>query len=526
VTERVIARTICNRDCPDACGIVAEVEDGRVVTIKGDPEHPVTRGFLCYRTSRFLKRQYHPERLLKPLVRQGDRQIEIPLDEALDLAAEKLLQIKRESGPAAILHYRSGGSLGMMKLLADYFFEKFGPTSTKRGDICSGGGDAAQQLDFGHEDANDIFDLYNSRHIINWGKNIHVSNLHLIPVIKEARRRGATMTVIDPVRHRSEQLADRYLQIRPDGDLAFGLAVARILFESGGVSPRARSLCDHFDAFRALACARPLDDLLQECDLSLDDARQIASELADGPTAILVGWGMQRRLRGASHVRVLDALTTISGNLGVKGGGASFYFKRNGAFDFSFMNQTRPPRTLSEPLLGEEMMNAKDPPIRAVWVTCGNPVAMIPDSASVARAFERTEFSVVVDSFQTDTTRRATLVLPTTTLLEDDDLLGAYGHHFIAASRPVVPPPEGVLTDFEILQEIGRRVGLADVLVGTARDWKERMLARVAQKGATIEALERSPVKNPLVSDVLFDDQRVPTSTGRVNLIHQIPAVV
>src|SRR5436853_7225772 len=93
-------KTTCNRDCPDACGMIAEVEDGRVVALRGDPEHPITRGFLCYRTSRFLKRQYHQDRLLKPLLRRGDRQVEIPLDEALDIAADKLATIKRESGPA------------------------------------------------------------------------------------------------------------------------------------------------------------------------------------------------------------------------------------------------------------------------------------------------------------------------------------------------------------------------------------------------------------------------------------------
>src|SRR5215510_14466516 len=114
-------KTACNRDCPDACGMIAEVENDRVVALRGDPDHPITRGFLCFRTSRFLQRQYHPSRIVKPLLRKGDRQVEIPLKEALDLAADRLAQIEKESGAGAILHYRSGGSLGMMKLLADHF---------------------------------------------------------------------------------------------------------------------------------------------------------------------------------------------------------------------------------------------------------------------------------------------------------------------------------------------------------------------------------------------------------------------
>jgi anaerobic selenocysteine-containing dehydrogenase len=133
-----IRKTICNRDCPDACGIVATIEDGRVVRLGGDPDHPITRGFLCHRTSHFLETQYSPERLTSPLLRKGGDLVPVSWDEALDVAAERLLTIRRESGPAAIFHYRSGGSLGLLKAVTDAFFEQLGPVTVKRGDICSG----------------------------------------------------------------------------------------------------------------------------------------------------------------------------------------------------------------------------------------------------------------------------------------------------------------------------------------------------------------------------------------------------
>src|SRR5512143_4098490 len=163
-------KTTCNRDCPDACGIVATVADGRIVTIQGDPDHPVTRGFLCYRTSRFLERQYDPDRLTTPLVRSGGSLRPASWDVALDLIAERMLRIKTESGAAAILHYRSGGTLGLMKHLNDAFFQAVGPCSVKSGDICSGPGDDAQLTDFGEEDSNDLFDLLNAKTILIWGK--------------------------------------------------------------------------------------------------------------------------------------------------------------------------------------------------------------------------------------------------------------------------------------------------------------------------------------------------------------------
>src|SRR3954452_10176584 len=244
-----IRRTVCNRDCPDTCAIVAHVEDGRVTRIGGDPSHPVTQGFLCWRTNNFLPLQYHPERLTTPLLRGKP----VSWDEALDFAARELLRIRAESGPAAIFHYRSGGSLGAFKHLSDYFFSRFGPVTVKSGDICSGAGDAAQLLDFGEEDAHDLFDLLNSRNILLWGKNVVVSSPHTVPVLKESKARKV---LIDPVWNKTANLCDAFVQPRPGGDFALAMAVARVLFERNQVDPAAASYCDHLDEFRALACSR------------------------------------------------------------------------------------------------------------------------------------------------------------------------------------------------------------------------------------------------------------------------------
>ena len=141
-------KTICNRDCPDACSIVATVEAGRVTKLAGDPDHPVTRGFLCWRTNHFLGLQYGPERIQTPLVRTDSGDFEpISWDDALDLIANRLTTFRAQSGPASIFHYHSGGSLGILGHLVDRFFNLFGPVTTKRGDICSGAGEAAQVAD-------------------------------------------------------------------------------------------------------------------------------------------------------------------------------------------------------------------------------------------------------------------------------------------------------------------------------------------------------------------------------------------
>lgn len=511
-----LRKTLCNRDCPDACAIVAHVEGGRIVRLSGDPDHPVTGGFLCWRTNNFLPLQYSPERLRTPLLRGRP----VSWDEALDFAARELLRIRSESGPAAIFHYRSGGSLGALKHLTDYFFEKFGPVTTKRGDICSGAGDAAQLLDFGVEDSHDLFDLRASKNILLWGKNVVVSSPHLLPVLKEATARKL---LIDPVWHRTANLCDAFVQPRPGGDFALAMAAARLLFERGHADREAPSYCDHLDAFRSLAFSRTVPDWCAAADLQPDAADEIALRLHDGPTAILVGWGMARRTNGGATVRALDALGAVSGNLGIRGGGVSYYFWRRKAFDHSFIRGIpAAPRTILEPLFGPEVLAAEDPPIRALWITAGNPVAMLPESATVERALRTREFVCVVETWPTDTTRAATLVLPTTTLLEDDDLLGSYGHHWIGASRPVVEPPPGAKSDLQILQELSSRVGLAGLLEGTARDWKERILRKEA--GFTVQQLEEGGARRSALSaEVLFADRKFATPSGKVNLITHVP---
>lgn len=526
----VLRKTTCNRDCPDACSIVATVTDGRITQLGGDPDHPITQGFLCYRTSHFLNQQYSPSRITTPLLRNAQTGSLEPVswDRALSFAADALLRIRAESGPAAIFHYRSGGTLGMMPKVVDLFFEHFGPVTTKRGDICSGAGDYAQMADFGVEDSSDVFDLYNARSILLWGKNVWASSPHLIPILREAKKRGARLTLIDPVWHRTATLCDRTIAVRPAGDFALAMAVAQRLQQWGKWTPHAARFCDHLPAFAALCQQKSVEAWAQQADVSLAEVDHLAHALSDGgPATILVGWGMGRRQNGVAIVRALDALGAVSGNLGIPGGGVSFYFKRRAAFDTSFCRGTSA-RTVCEPLFGHDILAAQDPPIRAVWITAGNPVAMLPESHTTVQALKTRELVIVVDNWLSDTADLATLVLPCNTLLEADDVMGAYGHHYLGVARPVVPAPPDVKSDLEIVQALAERVGLSDVVAGSARDWQAKMIApRLQPHGVTLEQLEAGPVRSPLAPAVIFaptPGQPIPsgfcTESGRVDLIH------
>ncbi|MBI4954737.1 MAG: molybdopterin-dependent oxidoreductase [Myxococcales bacterium] len=515
--------TVCNRDCPDACAIVATVEGERVVALAGDRTHPVTRGFLCHRTHKFLARQYHPERITEPRLRRGGALEPVSWDEALDFAARRLGDIRSRLGPAAIFHYRSGGTLGMLPAaVSDRFFELFGPVTVKRGDICSGAGDAAQELDFGVCDSSDLDDLAHARHILLWGKNPFVSSPHLVPRLREARAAGAHLALVDPVHHRTASLCERHVQPRPGGDFALALAVGERLFARALCHPDAARYCEGLEGFRALCQSRSLAAWCELADVAPEDAEDLARRFGEGPTTILVGWGMGRRRNGGAIVRALDALALVSGNVGVPGSGASFYYRRRRAFVSPARGLAA--RTLCEPLFGREITEAKDPPVAGVWITAANPVCMLPDSHATAAALAGRELVVVADAFLTDTAALAHLVLPTPTLLEADDLCGAYGHHHIGVARPVVAPPPGVKSDLEIFQALAQRFGFGAELAGSARAWKERLLApELAAHGVDLATLERGAVRNPLAPQVLFEGRRFPTPSGRARLMTEVP---
>lgn len=516
-------RTACNRDCPDACSILVEVDgEGRAVRLQGDPDDPITRGFLCERTTRFLQRQYAPGRFTTPMVRREGALAPASWDEALDLAAERLLTLRERHGPESILHYRSGGSLGMLKVLADALFHRFGPVSAHRGDICGGAGTAAQELDFGICDSHDPSDLRHSRLILLWGKNVHTSSVHLLPLLHEARSRGCVLVGVDVVRTRTMDLCDIFIPVRPGGDFALAMGVAHRLFERGQAPEDLEDWADQAESYRCLAEARSVKTWAREAGVEIEQIDTLADLYGSvRPAAMLVGWGLGRRRHGGTTVRALDALAALTGNLGIPGGGVSFYHRRRAAFDLSFA-QGKPSRTFAEARLGPELV-AAEPPVRMIWVTAGNPVSMLPDSAAVRQGFQRAEFVVVVDTHPTDTTDLADLVLPTLTLLEDDDLLGAYGNHFLRVSSPAVAPPGEARHELEILQGLARRLGLAEVVAGTPEEWKRRLLRPVESDGVTLDRLALGPVRNPRAPHVLFEGRRFPTRTGRMELLEEAP---
>ena len=489
--------------------------------LQGDPDHPITQGFLCHRTSRFLDRQYDPNRITQAMIRRDKNSNDwetVAIEDALDLVAEKMLQFRDEFGPASILNYRCGGSMGMMKYVTDYFFQKFGPTTIKIGDICAGAGDWAQAMDFGTQDSNDFFDLLNAKTIFLWGKNVYVSHVHLLPVLKQAKAKGARIVLIDPIKHRTASLADRYVSIEPGGDAALAFGISRWCYENNNLDPNVAEYCDNLDQYFQLVQSRSTADWAAMAGLNETTLIELAQEYTNGPNTILLGWGMQRRRNGAAIVRSIDALGAVTGNIGRPGASVSFYFPRKGAFDLSFGHKSIAPRVIPEPILAQGIESANDPPIKMIFVSAANPVTNLPDSTATERAFND-RFTVVVDMFMTDTARCADVILPAVTMLEDNDLIGAYGHHYLNRLKPVVTPPGDAMTDYQIVQQLARRVAMSEHFEGDAEWWLRKMTEPLQKHGIKFESIGEDVVRNPDAANVVFADRKFPTASGKVNLI-------
>lgn len=514
--------TTCSRDCPDVCALEATIEGGRLVALKGVKDDPVTKGFLCPRTTRFVERQHAPDRIRTPLLKVNGEWEPITWDDALDLCAEKLRQAREVHGPASILHYKSGGNLGYLRSLINVFFEQLGPVTEKRGDICSGAGEWAQETDFGICDSSDHEDLYNASLIVVWGKNIHTSSVHLLPVVLEAKKRGAVIVGVDPVPTRTSRISDLFLCPAPGSDAQLALGLVSYLVEKDGICPQAQDYCDNLDEFLKMASSVSFEERMHRCGISLEEGLRFAELYrTHSPSSILVGWGAPRRPNGAETVRILDALAAVSGNIGVPGACTSFYYQRRRHFSRTHLPPERPPaRTFSETRLGVEIREA-DPPVRLAWITAGNPAAMLPDSQTVAEELGKLDFTVVVETHHTDTTAVAHLVLPTLTLVEDDDLLGSYGNHYLRVSQPVMEPEGEARHEIWIFQQLAARLGLGSFLEGTAREWKDRLLDPAVPR----EILDGKVIRQPGAPKVLFEGRKFPTETGKVQLICHEPAM-
>ena len=522
--------TSCTLDCPDGCGIKAHVRDGRVVRLEGDADHEFTKGYLCAKTYHYPNRVYSEERQLHPLRRKGltagAEWERIGWDEALTLLTNRIGLYCNESGPLSIMHYQRTGSWGATKLLSRRFWNLLGGVTTSSGSLCSGAARAGQILDFGARLGHDPMDVLNSRLVLLWGRNPLATNLHLVPLLREVRKRGGRIVLIDPVRSESASFCDEHVQPRVATDAELAMAMAKVVLEEGLEDNN--YIVQHtngFDAYRELLNRHTFDDLCATCELPPETVRAITRAYATTrPAAVLLGWGLNKYQHSAEIFRCVDALGAICGQIGVPGGGVTHGFTTARHFDKKIEGEhlAKLKRSIPEPLLGQGLTDLSDPPVRMMMVNGGNPVNQSPNSLRVAQAFAKLDFLVVVDTVLTDTTDYAHLFLPTTTFLEEEDMLVSWGHNIIGGVNQVIEPVGEARSDLWIYQQLAERLGFGEGMAGTPREWLARIFAPLEARGVSVESVMAGPVRCPIAPMVPFADHVYPTKSGKFEFIAEL----
>ncbi len=497
--------TVCALDCPDTCSLLVNIDHGVASKLRGNPEHPVTRGFLCAKVARYLDREYSPERLLYPRKRTGQKgegKFErITWDEAFDTIAQNLTRIARDFGPQSILPYSYAGTMGILNGsgMDRRFFHRLGASRLDR-TICSAAGGAGLMATLGNRYGTEPEQFSQAKLILAWGANIHGTNVHLWPFIVEARRNGAKLIVIDPVRTRTAAVADQHLRVNPGSDLALALGLIHVILrENLHDADYIAKYTNGFDALAERAKAYDPERVSALTGIAKDDIVQLAREYATiRPSVIRANYGVQRSERGGNAVRAIAALPALIGSWKEIGGGLqlstsqSFHFNRN-ALE---MPELGPPaRTINMSELGSALTTLNDPPVKAIVVYNSNPASIAPDQNRVMKGFQREDlFTVVLEQFQTDTADYADILLPSTTFLEHTDIYLAYGHYHLQLAKAAVPAPGEAKSNVEVFRELAKRMGFEDACFHDSEDDMIRALLDSGHpflKGITLERLER-----------------------------------
>jgi len=485
-----VVHSVCPHDCPDACSVLVTIEDGRATRIQGNPDHPVTRGFLCGKVAKYLDRVYSPDRLLYPMRRiaaKGNAGVgvfeRITWDEALDEIAAKLMTAAAEFGPESILPFSYGGTLGQIhgNGMDRRFFHRLGASQLDR-TICSEAGEVAIESVLGAKLGVAPEDFQHSRYIIAWGANIHGNNIHLWPFIEEARRGGAKLVVIDPFRTRTARLADWHLPIRPGTDVALALGLMHCIIEN---DLHDKAFVDAhtvgFDELRKRAAEYTPRRVAEITGISAEDIERLAQEYATAsPSVIRLNYGVQRSENGGMAVRAIAMLPTITGAWKMQGGGMTL--SMSGAFELNKQRLRRkdlmtaalgrPARILNMNQLGKLLLDASlNPPVKALFVYACNPAAVCPNHNLVVEGLKRKDlFTVVHEQFLTDTTDYADIVLPATTFLETKELVTSYGHLYLQLADQAIEAVGESCSNAELFRRLAARMGMDDACLAASDD--------------------------------------------------------
>ena len=451
--SREVKRSVCPYDCPDACGLLVEVEGGLVAGVRGDTEHPNTRGVLCPKMVHYEKTVHSAERVIKPLLRTGPKGsgsfAEISWPEAIDRIVVKWREICVQYGAEAILPASYAGTMGLLQRNCGHaFFYKLGASQLER-TLCSSAKEYGWKAVMGATQQSPPDEAAKSDFIILWGSHALASNIHFLHPVREAKKNGARILVIDTyVTETAAAVADQTILIRPGTDGALALGMMQVL-ASEGMADREfiEKYVQGFDRLEKEILPRYTPAATAaitgiKAEVAVELARAYGKARAP---FIREGSGLFRYANGAMTTRLITSLPAVVGAWAKNGGGAIGNISTAAAFDLRKVTRedfmTTLTRSVSINQMGDALNNLNSPPIQSLYVYCSNPVAVYPDQNSVIRGLQREElFTVVHERFMTDTALYADIILPATTSVEHADVYRSYGHYGVQRVKACIPP--------------------------------------------------------------------------------------
>ncbi len=500
----VTVRSVCPYDCPDACGLLVNVENGRAISVGGDSDHPVTRGLLCPKMGHYEQTVHSPRRLVTPLRRVGKKgkgEFEpISWESAIELVCSRWQEIIAGPGAEAILPYSYAGTMGLVQRNAGHaFFNKLGASRLER-TICSPAKDAGWKALMGDTPAMEPAEIEESDLVILWGINAVATSIHAMRDAQAARRNGARLWAIDTYRTPTCEAADEAFLVRPGSDGALALGMLHVI-EREGLLDR-EFISANVLGFGELA-ARILPEcspaqMAEVCGLPVNVIERLAREYARAKAPFIrLGSGLTRYGNGAMTVRTISCLPAVVGAWGKPGGGVFIGTSTGGAFPLQSVTREdfmeSPPRLVSMNQLGGALTELADPPVMSLYVYHSNPAAIAPDQNAVIRGLEREDlFTVVHERFMTDTARYADIVLPATSSLEHSDLYRCYGSYHAQRGNAVIPPVGESKSNRELFCLLAEGMG-----------WQEPFFRLSADELVELLLVEENPWRSGVVTEKL-----------------------
>ena len=469
---RIVKKTICPLDCPDTCGMLATVEEDKVVSLTGDPDHPYTRGFICRKMRGYPDRLYSSHRILYPqkrVGRKGEGHFKrISWDEAWNYMVPRMQEIINNYGGTSILPFSYAGNMGVVNRFAGFpLFHKMGALQPQQ-TICTGAASGGWKLICGEGGGSPPSVAAKATLIIAWGINIRVSNVHFWRYVKKARAAGGRLLVIDPYRNDTARVADDYIQVHPGGDSALALGILKVLIEKQWLDQDFISTeSEGFEQLADYVRQLPIDRIERDSGVTHEQICHLAVLLHENPqTFIRIGVGLTRNSRGGMAIRAIVSLAAARGLFDGQPGRGVLLF--SGAFSgdqtkltFPELAQS-PVRSVNMIHLGQ-VLTATDPLVKSLIVYNANPVSVAPDGSSIRKGLCREDlFTIVHEQVMSPTARFADLLLPATTFLENRDLYTAYGHFYLGTASPVIEPLGEAMSNFDFFQTFAKTMGYSD----------------------------------------------------------------